>query len=186
MTTENTQPKVDDDGFLATDTPVVDAASIESGAPANDPTAPAPKKRGRKSNAERAAMAAEQIESGGAAPKTAAKKTGSGRKSYQPSDIAAMSKQLQGLHQMAAIISGIPVLQIRPDEGDMLAAAIVNVSEQYDLSIDGKTGALIQILGAAAMIYVPRFGMVMAMSKQAKAQRKAAADGGLPETTPQN
>ena len=168
MTNEtNENPGVDSEGFLETAVPVVDTPSIEAGAPVEPP-----KKRGRKSNAERERMAAESIESGGApAPKAAAAKAGAKRAKYAPADIGAMAQQLKGLHQMASMISGIPEMNLQDHEAIMLAGAIVRVSEEYDLSIDGKTGALIQILGTAAMIYVPRLGAITQRAKMHKANK---------------
>lgn len=171
MTNETPETSVlDEDGFLATDAPVVDAPSIETGTPAEPP-----KKRGRKSNAERERMAAESIESGGqAAPKASASKASAKRTKYSPTDMGAMAQQLIGLHQMAAMITGIGELQLQGPEAVMLAGAIIRVSEEYDLSIDGKTGALIQILGTAAMIYVPRLGAITQRARQHKANKAQA------------
>lgn len=180
MTTENqninsnSAPELDENGFIKTVAPVVDSQSIESGnTPPNDET-PKPKKRGRPSNADKARMEAEQIESGGATPKSAASKPRKQKASYSEADIGLMAKQLVGLHQIAAMATGIPEIQIAEHEAALLAAAIVNVSTQYDLAIDGKTGALIQMVGVAAMIYVPRLGAVSKRAKEAKAARNVA------------
>lgn len=184
-----TAPKIDTDekGFLTGDgqdtaPPAGDAPKGPASAPpppSPPAAAPAPGKRGRKSNEERARIAAQQIEAGGAAqvkkdtPRAA--KSAASRKSYTQADMGAMAQQLQGLHMMAAATTGLGELQLSDKESIALAGAIVNISEQYDLSIDGKTGALIQLLGTAAMIYAPRFLSVNARIKAAKAARNSAA-----------
>jgi hypothetical protein len=170
MTTENLNGKTDENGFLQTDAPIVDAQSVESPPTAPYSEAPGPKKRGRKSNAEKARMAAEAIEAGGEPPKSTGAKPRAKKASYSDADIGAMAKQLVGLHHIGAMMTGMSELVISEQEAVMLSSAIVNVSQQYDLAIDGKTGAMIQILGTAAMIYVPR---VLSISAKAKA-RKAA------------
>lgn len=166
MTTENMNPAVDENGFLKTDAPVTDNAAAQE-----TPVGPAPKKRGRKSNAERAAMAAEQIEGGGSNAAAAAPKTRTKSKAYSAADVDAMANQLVGLHQIAAMMTGVGELQIDLKEGVMLSRSIVGVCEQYDLSIDGKTGAALQLFGVAAMVYVPRFAH---FNKRVKAAKAAA------------
>lgn len=75
-------------------------------------------------------------------------------------DIGALAKQLQGLHAIAAMVTGLPQLQIAPQEAEMLSSAIVNVCEEYDLSVSGKTGAALQLFAAAGMIYIPRIPQI--------------------------
>ena len=67
-----------------------------------------------------------------------------------------LSKQIEGLHIIAASMTGIKVLIISPNESSMLASSIITVCDEYNLSIDGKTGAAMQLLATAAMIYAPR------------------------------
>lgn len=69
----------------------------------------------------------------------------------------ALGKQIVGLHMIAAMTFGIQELVIQEAEGELLASAIVNVAEEYGLSLGGKTGAAIQLAGTAAMIYLPRY-----------------------------
>lgn len=181
----DTKITTDEKGFLTgegqdTAPPAGDAPKPR--APASTPPAPpaappVPGKRGRKTNEERARIAAQQIEAGGeknAKKESGTKKTASGpRKSYTQADMGQMAKQLQGLHLMAATLTQLGELQISDGEAVALAGAIVNISEQYELSIDGKTGALIQLVGTAAMIYAPRFLAVNQRIKAAKAARNS-------------
>lgn len=83
-------------------------------------------------------------------------------------DPQLLAKQLFGLHTMAAQMTGIPEAQISSDEAMMLANSVIGVAEQYDLSIDGKTGAAIQLLATAAMIYAPRLLHIKARAKAAQ------------------
>lgn len=87
---------------------------------------------------------------------------GTGRKPGRPSgkskatDPAALGKQLVGVHQLAAMFTSTPELQLSPEEAQGLADAVVAVCNEYGLSVDGKTGASIQLFAACAMIYAPR------------------------------
>lgn len=71
-------------------------------------------------------------------------------------DAPALAKQLMGLHMMGAVITGAPELQLTEAEAIGLAEAVAAIAREYNLSIDGKTGAAIQFIGACAVIYIPR------------------------------
>lgn len=167
MTEKTTPPneniELDESGFLkGTKQPAVDTAPEESAAP------PVQRRgRGRPTNAERAA--AEQIEAGGKTTKTATKKTAAKQVKFSADTVTLMGKQLVGVHMIAAQVTGLPELIIGDAEGLALAQGIVLVAEQYNLSIDGKTGAAMQLFFTAAMIYGPRALSINAKIKQAKA-----------------
>jgi len=130
----------------------------------------APKrKRGRPSNAEKVIHETIAATADGAANKPGpkpAKKTGG-----KTADPALLGKQLVGIHALAAMFTQLPELQLSEQEGEQLGAAIINVCDQYSLSVDGKTGAAIQLLAAAAMIYAPRAFMI---KRRLEEQRKVA------------
>lgn len=84
---------------------------------------------------------------------------------YDDTKKQLLAKQILGLHLIAAQLSGFNELQISEVESVMLTESIVVVSEEYGLSLDGKTGAAIQLAGTAAMIYLPRF---LAIQKRKK------------------
>lgn len=67
-----------------------------------------------------------------------------------------LSKQIEGLHIIAASMTGLKELIITSPEATLLSNSIIQVCEEYNLSIDGKTGAAMQLLATAAMIYAPR------------------------------
>jgi hypothetical protein len=71
---------------------------------------------------------------------------------------------------MFAMITGDPVMQLSDTEAIMLADSLAAVGREYDLAIDGKTGALVQLVGTAAFVYVPR---IVHLKVKQKANRKA-------------
>jgi len=159
---------------------------IENGAqtptqdtPQNEP--PVKRGRGRPSNAEKK-LIAEGVPHASASQATP-KPTRQKKAAKSGEEIAALGKQLAGIHQMAAMLTGMPELAIHEQEGVMLAGGILGVADQYDLSIDGKTGAALQLLAAAAMVYGPRLMQINARMKQAK--KNQATDASFREVAPQ-
>lgn len=115
-----------------------------------------PVKRGRGRPPKNAAAGGPAKESpSGSAPRRG-RPPKSDKKVYSIDEIKLMGKQLVGLHVMVAQIGGIPELMIDEQSGELLAQSIINVADQYDLAIDGKTGAALQLAMTAAMIYGPR------------------------------
>lgn len=133
---------------------------------------PAKPRRGRPPASEKVADAG--------SPKATAPRTRTARKKAQPIDHDTLAKQLQGVHVMVAMITQSPEMQLSDPESIELAKAISGVCAEYNLSLNGKTGALIQLIGAGAMVYLPR---IMAI-KQRKAQEKAARETVQDEINP--
>ncbi len=79
-------------------------------------------------------------------------------------------KQIAGLHAVAAHLTGMPELIISEAEGELLAGGIQAVAEEYGLELSGKAGAAIQLLSAAAIVYLPRLA---AIATKKAAQQKA-------------
>lgn len=102
----------------------------------------------------------------------------SDKKVYSIDEIKLMGKQLTGLHIMVAQIGGLPELAISEQEGELLAQSIINVADQYDLAIDGKTGAALQLAMTAAMIYGPRALHIRARVAAQKQQQAAPESNG--------
>lgn len=131
-----------------------------------------PKRRGRppgSKNSTAQKLEEKPVSSDSAAP---AAKRGRPKKSegYTDESRARFAKQVQGLHIMAAQLTGFGEFQISDPEAAMLADALINTSQEYGLSLSGKTGAMLQLLGTAAMIYVPRFAIINQKIKAKKAQ----------------
>lgn len=82
------------------------------------------------------------------------------RRNAKKSTPAEFGKQICGIHLMIAMVTGLEEIQLSETEGVQLATAVMDVADQYNLEIDGKTGAAIQLLAACAMIYAPRALMI--------------------------
>lgn len=126
------------------------------------------KKRGSgdtpSSNAE--ALINESVE--GPKPSTApASKPARKSKGSQAVTAEKLGNQLVGLHALVAAVTGLPEAQLSPSEGEQLGGAILAICDEYDLKVDGKTGAFLQLGAAIAMIYGPRyFGFKMRIAKE--------------------
>lgn len=112
----------------------------------------------------------------GSAPRRGRPPKSGTKKVYSVDEITLLGKQLVGIHAMASMMTQIPEAAISDPEGLMMAQSIVNLADQYDLELDGKTGAAIQLLATAAMIYAPR---VIAV------KRRMAAEQANTSTQPQ-
>lgn len=153
LTPENDPALTGEDG--ATGTPPPETPDTEP---------PVRRRRGRPPKNPDAALNKETPAAGakrGPKPKAA-------KKVYTSSEIELMGKQLCGLHIMVAQISGMPEMAISDQESLILAQSIVNVADQYDLALDGKTGAALQLAMTAAMIYGPRALSIRARKMQAQ------------------
>jgi hypothetical protein len=64
---------------------------------------------------------------------------------------------VQGLHLIAARMTGLPELELSQAEALALAESVAAVAREYNLALDGKTSATLQLLAACVMIYAPRF-----------------------------
>lgn len=85
-------------------------------------------------------------------------------------DTEKLTKQVKGLHEMLAMMLQEEKMRLTDTEAVMLAESYAAVSREYDLALDGKTGALIQLAGTCAIIYLPRFAYMQKKFKQRKAQ----------------
>lgn len=88
-------------------------------------------------------------------------------------DAGQMAKQIVGMHKIVFMMTGqqFPEIIISDDEGVAVATAVSAVCDQYDLRIDGKTGAFLQLFATAAMVYGPR-----ALSIRSKLQQRQPVD----------
>lgn len=91
-------------------------------------------------------------------------------------DVADFARQIQGLHRVAAMATGLPVLEIADHEAAMLASGITAVADEYGLALSGKTGAALQLFAAMGFVYGPRVLMVKRMRDEAQRAAKAEAD----------
>lgn len=162
----------------APETPSPTPAPAAPEAPAQATSSPEKRGRGRPRKDGAAAPVspseASAASTGPGRPKSSAKKKG--KISFDGDSLATLAKQVQGLHQLVALATGIPELQLREEEAQMLGGAIAAVCEEYDLSLSGKTGAMLQLAAAAAMVYAPRFAIVTQRVKQQQAAARQKAD----------
>lgn len=154
-----------------------DNAAIEP-APAVEPDIQPPKKR--RGRPPKNPQLQEQSTSPGneAKPKRAyTKKTE--RVTFDSDSTRKLAKQLEGIHLMIASITKLNELCISDVESMMLAQSLQTMSAEYNLSLDGKTGATIQLVATAAMIYVPRVIVINNKIKQAQQPRNNVVDLGI-------
>lgn len=92
-------------------------------------------------------------------------------------DMLKLSRQLMGVHAVAARITGLPFVAISDAESLMLAESVTAMAREYDLVVSGKAAATFQLIGALAVIYGPRAVMFKAakMQAQQKAEMMAKA-----------
>ena len=92
-------------------------------------------------------------------------KTGPKKRKFGVDSVDVLAKQLAGVHLMAAVVTGEPLLALSESEATMLASSLVGIAEEYGVMISGKTAATLQFIGVAGMLYVPR--LVGIQSKRA-------------------
>ncbi len=134
-----------------------------------------PKKRGRKSKANPAAEGNDASENAQQVPGADTPKERKRRK--KQIGFESMAKQIQGLHGFIAMSTGISELTLSEDESKLLAEAAVNFANEFDLIINPKVTASLQLFGACAMIYGPRLLMLKKRANEAAKSKLI-----LPET----
>lgn len=93
-------------------------------------------------------------------------------------DLKTLAKNIVGLHALAAMGTGLKELMIDEKEGEMLAGAMQAVADEYGLDFGGKTGAAVQLFGAAGMIYAPRIIRIVSRMKKEREETE-----GVPRET---
>lgn len=132
--------------------------------PLPEPEIEAPKKRrGRP-----AAPKLDETEIGGSA---ATKKRATKKQVYTNEARAKFAQQIMGLHYLAANATGLEDLLITEQQSEMLAESLITISAEYGLSMSGKTGALLQLAGTAAIIYVPK---IIVIKQKIRARQESA------------
>jgi hypothetical protein len=61
-----------------------------------------------------------------------------------------------GIHAMLAVRTGVPEVEITPDEGAQFMKAVQNVMRHYSVKTTQKTMDFVALFGVAAAIYGPR------------------------------
>lgn len=82
-------------------------------------------------------------------------------------DAGKLGAQIQGLHIIIAKFTGMPFMMLSEKEAVALGESICGVASQYDLTINPKVAAGLQLALTGAMIYGPRAVMFAEAKKQA-------------------
>lgn len=118
-----------------------------------------------------------------------------GKRTQAKTNLRFIEKALSGIHSILAVVSRDDLWELSDDETKMLAEALGNVQDQYDISLDPKTQAWLELAGVASAIYGPRVAAKVLMSaRKAKEvepepskETKAKTSGGVVvPTTPMN
>jgi hypothetical protein len=158
-------------------TPLIARSNADSVAGSNDPPAPT-----------EPLEAAVPPRSADPAPAKARKKPGRGKSipSPQPDEpakgskgattqakaVAEMAQQLKGMHEFAAMMTGLNSLVITDKQAQTLAEPAYLVSRKYGLLIDKFLGPEIALLLTAAYVYVP---MLRLLKEEVEQKRRAEA-----------
>jgi hypothetical protein len=82
---------------------------------------------------------------------------------------------LVAIHQMAAVYTGLPMLEITEQEAAILGKGIADVAAQYDFGLSPKQQAWSALAMACVMVYGPRTSLVIGTVKQRSKQRRSKA-----------
>lgn len=69
---------------------------------------------------------------------------------------ADLAKKISGAHMLAAMYTGLPLIQLQDDEAESMAAAFLEVAKYHSVKLDGKVFAWVQLLGTMGIIYGTR------------------------------
>lgn len=98
---------------------------------------------------------------------------GAGKKANSQ-DISGIESILFSVHAMLAAITKTPELALDPSEANKLGAAIVGVQQHYDVLVDAKTMAWINLAMTAGAIYGTRIFAITARKGKEKEAKKSA------------
>lgn len=90
--------------------------------------------------------------------------------------IEQLSKVILFAHTGIAVATKCPEFELDKEESDYLAKSSANVLEQFDITPDPKTQAIIGLIIALGTVYAPRYIMIsarMKAEKKAKQENKA-------------
>ncbi len=91
-------------------------------------------------------------------------------------EVGLLAQQVQGLHAIAAAMTGQPIFQLKDDEAKALAKAVADLATHYQLDFAGPIALWVNLAATLGMIYMPRFMMIQQMNAMAKAAQQAKAN----------
>jgi hypothetical protein len=91
---------------------------------------------------------------------------------------------LVAVHQMAAVYTGLPMLEITEQEATILGTGMAEVAALYDFNLTPKQQAFRALAVACILVYGPRVPLVIGTVKQRSKQRRSkAAETSVNENT---
>jgi len=87
-----------------------------------------------------------------------------GTKTKAKTNLGFLEKTLSGIHSVLVVVTKDDLFELTDDEIKSLAEALANVQDQYDLRLDPKTQAWLELAGIGAAIYGPRIATKVLMS----------------------
>lgn len=79
--------------------------------------------------------------------------------------------QVQGLHKMAAMLSGMPALELSAPEADTLGGALYDVAQEYGIVLSGPRAVWIKLIAAVGMVYGPKVLTIAQQQREARPKR---------------
>lgn len=80
-------------------------------------------------------------------------------------DRAKMFQQIAGIHQGAALLTGVQVFALNDQEAKMLSDALCDVLDHYGITLGGPAGVWMGLITAAGVVYGPRYMMIKQLQK---------------------
>lgn len=79
-----------------------------------------------------------------------------------------LARSIAGFHAMAAKFTKIKLFELEPEEAKELADAVIEIGAQYNVVINPKVAAWLNLFGVASAIYGPRIALIVMMRAQSK------------------
>ena len=87
-----------------------------------------------------------------------------GKRTQAKTNLGFIEKTLGGIHSILATVSRDDIWELSDDECKMLAQALGNVQDHYNINLDPKTQAWLELMGVASAVYGPRIATKVLMS----------------------
>lgn len=87
-------------------------------------------------------------------------------------EIADRARAIAAAHATLAFLTKTPEFMLNEQESFALAQANLNLENEFDIQLDGKTMAIITMIGTAFAVYRPRFPAIVNRIKEAQRKQK--------------
>lgn len=105
-----------------------------------------------------------------------------GTKTKAKTNLGFIEKTLGGIHSILVVVTKDDLFELSDDEIRSLAEALSNVQDQYDLRLDPKTQAWLELAGIGAAIYGPRIAAKVLMSARKPKEVEEKQEKPAPKT----